>query len=168
MLTRAAISGDSFPSVSQHHLTVTTEQKLALENYPLVTRSCAGALQGGKFSKLQWKLFACELTRWTGWSDVCLVSFFCVVVCHCMSSLGCCNSLVSALKVVMSLLVTMPLLRKVRYFFTCIPPPSVSLSSLWWIIDKSQVTSSGDEGSTTASGDYYYYEVPYFPPLASR
>ena len=122
MLTRAAISGDSFPSVSQHHLTVTTEQKLALENYPLVTRSCAGALQGGKFSKLQWKLFACELTRWTGWSDVCLVSFFCVVVCHCMSSLGCCNSLVSALKVVMSLLVTMPPLRKVRYFFHLHPP----------------------------------------------
>ena len=58
MLTRAAISGDSFPSVSQHHLTVTTEQKLAL-----VTRSCAGALQGGKFSKLQWKLFAYKSKR---------------------------------------------------------------------------------------------------------
>ena len=85
MLTRAAISGDSFPSVSQHHLTVTTEQKLALENYPLVTRSCAGALQGGNFQNSNENCLhvnlqdgpAGQMSVWYLFS-----ASLCVIVCH--------------------------------------------------------------------------------------
>ena len=80
MLTRAAISGDSFPSVSQHHLTVTTEQKLAL-----VTRSCAGALQGGNFQNSNENCLhvnlqdgpAGQMSVWYLFS-----ASLCVIVCH--------------------------------------------------------------------------------------